>query len=251
MWALQFLHLRGRFGKYYYTISTKQKRKFFKKKGDLFLNIVFFLLNSVEPLLKSVWKIYFLDVCKGDLHGSDYLVIRLKILHTLRISENVGGRVKTGLAGRFHCFDCFMVSGIYQWFYVSTTVTKHIRKSFGLFLKSIKHCREVVSLSGVSKRCNHCADRFLIFQYFIQNVPIQDLRILSRYIPWQCFCVTWAWLIRNRCATMLKLVKPIFNGHARKRRVTVCSIQALFDFTAPFICFCRGQNKLLLFLDCC
>ena len=37
-----------------------------------------------------------------------------------------------------------------------------------------------------------------------------------------------------RRATTLKLVKPIFDGRHRRRRVTVHGIQALFDFAARF-----------------
>jgi len=43
---------------------------------------------------------------------------------------------------------------------------------------------------------------------------------------------TWAWLIKNRRATTLKLVKPIFDGRHRRKRVTVQGSQALFDFAA-------------------
>lgn len=48
------------------------------------------------------------------------------------------------------------------------------------------------------------------------------------------FQTTWVWLIKNRDVTTLKLVKPIIDGRHRMRRVTVYSVQALFDFTAPF-----------------
>ena len=45
---------------------------------------------------------------------------------------------------------------------------------------------------------------------------------------------TWAWLIKNRRATTLKLVKPILDGRNRRRRVAIHNIQALFDFAARF-----------------
>ncbi|XKL63430.1 hypothetical protein PGB90_005794 [Kerria lacca] len=45
---------------------------------------------------------------------------------------------------------------------------------------------------------------------------------------------TRAWLIKNRRATTLKLVKPIFDSLHRRRRVIVHIIQALFDFAAHF-----------------
>jgi len=61
---------------------------------------------------------------------------------------------------------------------------------------------------------------------------------------------TWAWLIKNRRATTLKLVKPIFDGRHRKSRVTVHSIQALFDFAARFPFQKQESNyrPILLFL---
>jgi hypothetical protein len=45
---------------------------------------------------------------------------------------------------------------------------------------------------------------------------------------------TWAWLIKNQRVTTVKLVKPIFYSCHQRRRVTVHSIQALFDFAAQF-----------------
>jgi len=44
-----------------------------------------------------------------------------------------------GSSGEVHCFDCSLVSGVYQWIHVSSTVTKRRRKSFGLRLNSVKH----------------------------------------------------------------------------------------------------------------
>ena len=65
-----------------------------------------------------------------------------------------------------HCFDCSLVSDVFQWIHVSLTVTKRGRNSFGLHLNSLKHCSEMVSrlrlLSGVSKRGTHCVYRFLM-----------------------------------------------------------------------------------------
>jgi len=60
----------------------------------------------------------------------------------------------------------------------------------------------------------------------------------------------WAWHIKNRRATTLKLVKPIFDGRHRKSRVTVHSIQALFDFAARFPFQKQESNyrPILLFL---
>jgi len=54
---------------------------------------------------------------------------------------------------------------------------------------------------------------------------------------------TWAWLIKNRRETTLKLVKPIFDGRHRRRRVSVHSIQALFDFFFLHFSKIRGHVR--------
>ena len=51
-----------------------------------------------------------------------------------------------------------------------------------------------------------------------------------------------------RSANMLKLVKPIFDGRHRRRRVTVHSIQGLFDFSARFPFQKQELNHQLILL---
>jgi hypothetical protein len=108
-------------------------------------------------------------------------------------------------------------------------------------------------LSRVSKHGTHCADCFLmpkiscrsfemprclLFQLSrapsIDDLPIRDHGFFHVILHGSYFRGTWAWLIKNRRVTTLKLVKPIFDSHHRRRRVTVHSIQALFDFAARF-----------------
>jgi len=43
-----------------------------------------------------------------------------------------------GSPSEVHCFDCSLVSGLYQWIHVSSTVTKRRRNSFGLRLNSVR-----------------------------------------------------------------------------------------------------------------
>lgn len=59
-------------------------------------------------------------------------------------------------SGQVHCFDCSLVSAVYQWIHVSS-VMKRYRNSFAFRLNSVKPWCEVVSrlrLSKVSERAN-------------------------------------------------------------------------------------------------
>ena len=113
--------------------------------------------------------------------------------------------------GEVHYINCSLVSGVYQWIHVSSTVTKQHRNSFGLHLNSVWHCSEVVSLlclSGVSKRGTHHANSFLMSKISCRIWPTWSfevstvsailctfnwqsanarLWIFSHYPPWQPF----------------------------------------------------------------
>lgn len=83
-------------------------------------------------------------------------------------------------------------------------------------------------------------------KYFTQYVTHMGFRVVcGSRCPG-----TWAWPFKNRHATTLKFVKPIVDSRHRKRRATICSIQAFFDFTAPFSFQKRESNErpILLFL---
>lgn len=47
--------------------------------------------------------------------------------------------------GEVHYSDCSLISGLYQWIHVSSTITKQSKNSIGLQDNSVKHCCEVVS----------------------------------------------------------------------------------------------------------
>ena len=164
--------------------------------------------------------------------------------------------------GEVHCFDCSLVSCVYQWIHVSSTVTKRRRNSFRQCL-TLKQ-RQTLLCSGLtvalvvrSEKTRHPSRRQLSHaQYFVQDMThalFSDSYCLSYLAHLQSvdcqheivdfinvilhcsrFRGTWAWLIKNRFATTLKFVKSIFDGHHRRRRVKVYSIQALFDFAARF-----------------
>ena len=66
-----------------------------------------------------------------------------------------------------------------------------------------------------------------VYQYEI----VDFFHVILHGIRFRCI---WAWLIKNRRATTLKLVKPIFDGRQRRRSVTAYSIQALIDCAARY-----------------
>jgi len=78
-----------------------------------------------------------------------------------------------------------------------------------------------------------------IGQSSLSSEHIRRVKTTVSTVPWSLVCSwyfpgTRAWLIKNRCATTLKLVKPICDGRHRRGRVTVHSIQVLFEFAAQF-----------------
>ena len=92
----------------------------------------------------------------------------------------------------------------------------------------------------------HCLSYLAHFQSAIWEYEIVDfIHVILCGIR---FRGTWAWFIKNQCATTLKLVKPIFDGRHRRRRVTVHSIQALFDFAARFPFQKQESNHRPIFL---
>ena len=85
------------------------------------------------------------------------------------------------LVGEIHCFNCCLVSGVYQWIHVSSTITKRRRNSFGLRLNGVKHCSEMVSrfrlLSGVSKSGTQRADSFLMSKISCRIGPTRSFEM--------------------------------------------------------------------------
>jgi len=81
----------------------------------------------------------------------------------------------------------------------------------------------------------------------IGGLPIRDRGFWHLILRGSLFRGTWARLVKNRRATTLKLVKPIFE---KRRRVTIHTIQALFDFAARFAFQKHESNHrpILLFL---
>ena len=87
----------------------------------------------------------------------------------------------------------------------------------------------------------------------IDGLLIRDRGFFHVILCGSRFRGTWAWLIKNRLTTTLKLVKLIFDVRHRRRRVTVQSIQALFDFVAwfPFQKQESYHRPILLFFHFC
>ncbi len=83
----------------------------------------------------------------------------------------------------------------------------------------------------------------------IGGLPIRDRGFFHVILCGRSFRGTWVLLIKNRRATTLKLVEPIFDGRHRRRTVTVHSIQSLFDFISrfPFQKQVSNHRSILLF----
>ena len=119
-----------------------------------------FVVNSHEATLCLV------GICSAKWCGQlpcNYFTVHKEIIRW-RSDKYLSYKRKT--PGEVHCFYCSLISGVFRWIPVSSTVTKRRRNSFGLRLNGVKHCSEVVSrlrlLSGVSKRGTHRADSFLM-----------------------------------------------------------------------------------------
>ena len=142
-----------------------------------------------------------------------------------------------------HCFDCSLVSGVYQWIHVSSTVTKRCRNSFGLRLKRVKLCSKVahgcaccpewVNTAPIvptafscpifhagydSRRLLKCQLSQLSRAPSIGGVPTRDRGFCHVILRGSRFRCTWGWLIKTvvRRATTLKLVNPIFDVRHRR-----------------------------------
>lgn len=94
-----------------------------------------------------------------------------------------------GTPGEVYYFDCSLISGLYQWFHISSRVTKRRKNSFGLHLNSVKHYSDpdIFIMSNIS--CRIC--------------PAQSFKIPI------ASAITWVWLIKIRFASMLKLMKQM------------------------------------------
>lgn len=124
------------------------------------------------------------------------------------------------LPGEVDCFECLLVSAVYQWSHVSSMVTKRCRNSCGLRLNLFKHCFEVVSrlplLAGVSKRGTHGVDSFRITKISCSYLAHLQSAVCQYEIVDYCdviirgnrFWGTWAWLIKKQRETTLKFIKP-------------------------------------------
>lgn len=112
----------------------------------------------------------------------------------------------------------------FQSMYVSSTIAKWLWNSYELGLNNVKQ----LQWSGLTVTLN--------VRY--EHNPHKSRRQLSDAV--------WVWLIKNRQATTLKLIKPICNGRHRRWGVTVYS---LFNITAgfPFQKQVSNHRPILLF----
>lgn len=136
------------------------------------------------------------------------------------------------------------------------------RNFFGLCLNSIKHSSKVILRLHLLSRMT--AFSWLNFTYHMTHVVFWDAYsfIILRIFNWryantrsQFFChdilcgshfrSTWMWFMKRRHAATLKLVKPIFDGCHRRRRVSVRSIQLFFDSAARFP-FQKQESYIIL-----